>query len=97
MAALLSTFCRSSVTASGEEGSVVSSCETGEVQGGKSVCKIINPASLRDQAITASVYISPDTKPSGGTLTVRVQRHKDLMEHKDLAHAARGFVAAVTF
>lgn len=51
-----------------EERSAVSFCETGKVQGGKSV---INPASLRDQTTTASVYISRDTKPSGSTLTVR--------------------------
>lgn len=42
--------------------------------------------------ITVSVYIFPYTKPSSNTPTVEVQRHKDLMEYIDLAHAARGFV-----
>lgn len=37
------------------------------------------------------------TKPDGSTLTVKALRHKDLMEHKDLTHAAYDSVAVVGF
>lgn len=61
-------------------------------RGGKK--SVINRASLWDQTTAASVYISHHTKPSGST---ECQRYKDLPQHKDLAHAAWGFVAALTF
>lgn len=63
----LSTLCRPAFSVSAER-SVVSCCEPGKVQGGKSV---INPASLWDQTTTASVYKSRDTKPSASARTVR--------------------------
>lgn len=42
------------------------------------------------------MYISL-TKLDASVLTVKVQRHKDLMENIDLAHAARGFVGIAGF
>lgn len=70
--------------------SVASLGEIGKVQGGKSIsaAEVSSQPYCRDQVITVSVYISIYTKPNGSILTVKVQKHKDLMEYIDLAHAA---------
>lgn len=58
------------------------------ISGRRSVVSLREAGKMRDQVITLSVYtVSLHTKPDGRTLTVRVQKHKGLMEHIDLAQA----------
>lgn len=68
----------------------MSLCEIGKVQGGKSISAqelSSQPHCQGSSYYSQCIYFS-HTKPNGSVPTVRVQRHKDLLEYIDLAHAA---------
>lgn len=69
--------------------SAVSLGEIGKAQRGKSISLQSYHFSLTaGLKLLQSVYIFLYTKPNASVLTVKVQRHKDLMEYTDLADAA---------
>lgn len=76
------------ITMASEEECLSEPCEIVKVQRKKSIsAQLSSQPHCQDQVITVSVYISLRTKLNSSILTVKVQRHKDLMEYIDLAHA----------